>query len=229
MSNARVLYADEARAVVYKPGGIDILSFNKELPDLFAMNKADVTECDRKHLPHSVHRLDKATSGCVVVGFTSGERARLSKLFAERRVDKTYYAVVRGQFAEQCGTITEPLGYDKSSNSARVDPAGKPAVTHYAVMAEYGGFTLVRLKPETGRTHQLRAHMAFTGHPIVGDSRYGQEVFGVDDTPLHLHAGRIAFPLSFEGNLLHVAAPLPPYMNATIATQLSVNPATFSL
>lgn len=218
--NSQILYWDSKRAVLNKPGYMDYLSFKDTLPALFRENMASFTgqavdqAIDSVPLPEDpspVHRLDKYTSGCLVVGFTSSERRRLSKLFADRGVEKTYFAIVEGQFSENVGTIAAPIAYDKRINHSRVCDEGKPALTEYAVLACGETCSLVLLKPHTGRTHQLRVHMAHKGHPIRGDMRYGDAGPGF----MHLHAGRIRFPLP-GGSPLDIRAPLPPYMRETM-------------
>lgn len=214
--NSPILYWDSKRAVLNKPGYMDYLSFKNTLPNLFRENLTSFTgqEIDSAPLPEDpspVHRLDKYTSGCLVVGFTSNERRRLSNLFADRNVEKTYYAIVEGQFSKSAGTIAAPIAYDKKANHSRVCKEGKPALTEYTVLAQGETCSLVLLKPHTGRTHQLRVHMAHKGHPIRGDMRYGDAPPGF----MHLHAGRIQFPLP-EGSPLDIRAPLPPYMQETV-------------
>jgi 23S rRNA pseudouridine1911/1915/1917 synthase len=146
-------------------------------------NLAEVGEVSR---PGLVHRLDKDTSGVLVAAKTAPAHATLVRQFQDRQVDKTYVALVWGRFAKERGEIDQEVGRHPSARQKMsVHPRrGKPAVTSWRVLAEYPGpVTLLELSPKTGRTHQLRVHLAALGHPIVGDATYGGGAARLRGTP----------------------------------------------
>lgn len=159
----------------------------------------------------TVHRLDRDTSGVVVFGKTPHATRALAAAFRAGEVRKTYLAVARGRL-EGAGTIDAPLGpLPGSRGSHAVRPDGAPARTRWEAIAHLGNdATLVRLHPETGRTHQLRVHLAHLGHPIVGDLRYGgpRRAGPIEPPRLLLHARALALPHP-SGGLLSLEAPLP--------------------
>lgn len=165
--------------------------------------------------PALVHRLDRDTSGCLVLGRHPKALRRLGKLFSENRVTKTYWAVVRGQPAAPSGTISFPL--KKISTPEKgwrmvVAPDGQTAETTYRVLGTSDtGLTWLALTPKTGRTHQLRVHCTQSGFPILGDPWYGipEDRRQIDALNLHLHAQRIRLPLYPKRDAIVVEAPLP--------------------
>jgi 23S rRNA pseudouridine1911/1915/1917 synthase len=162
--------------------------------------------------PGIVHRLDKGTSGCLVVAKTDAAHQALVAQFKTRGVKKIYRAVCRGAFARPSGVIETLIGrssHDRKKMSARA-PRGRPAVTEYRVLRQFADFALVELTIQTGRTHQIRVHMAHIGHPVVGDTVYGR-AGATDisvDRPL-LHAYKLGFTHPRTGQLLEFVAPLP--------------------
>lgn len=148
-----------------------------------------------------VHRLDAATSGVLLFATTRAAAAALSAAFRDRRARKTYLALVAGTPAGAEGVIELPLA--TRAGRARVDPRGRPARTAWCVRAKRGATTLLAVEPETGRLHQIRAHLAALGHPVVGDRLYG----GPPGPRLMLHARAITVPLA-DGDLT-VTAPWP--------------------
>ena len=173
--------------------------------------------------PRLVHRLDRETSGVLVVAKRRTVAAALGKLFASRAVRKIYWAAVKGVPKPPQGRIDVPLLKAQSLEGDRVraaepgEESAQRAVTHYSIIDKAPPvLAWLSLKPSTGRQHQLRAHMAHIGHPIVGDDKYG----GDEDLPdtvankLHLHARRIVFPHP-RGGTVDITAPLPPHMRET--------------
>lgn len=146
-----------------------------------------------------VHRLDAAASGVLLFATTRAAAAALSAAFRDRRVRKSYLALVAGAPAAADGVIELPLA--ARAGRARVDPRGRPARTHWRVVERRGAATLLAVEPETGRLHQIRAHLAALGHPIAGDRLYG----GAPAERLMLHALSIAVPL--DGREIVVTAP----------------------
>lgn len=169
--------------------------------------------------PGIVHRLDKGTSGVMVVARSERAYRHLSAAFAERRVDKTYLAVVYGAPASE-GTIDEPIGRHRHKRQEMtVRPGGRPAVTHYETVAAHGGIALVEVELGTGRTHQIRVHLKDAGHPLVGDPTYGearwkalpkkvQPVLSGFDRPA-LHAWKLAFDHPAGTGRVAFTAPVP--------------------
>ncbi len=193
-----VIYEDDNVVVINKPVGI--LSHSKgaineefTVADFFRDKTTYNLDTDR---PGIVHRLDRDTSG-IMIGAKNPETARLlAQQFQDRRAKKTYFAVVDGLPKEQKAHIDLPIGRNpKSPSSFRVDPNGKSAQTYYEVIEQSAIRSLVQLKPTTGRTHQLRVHMAYIGTPIRGDVVYGKSA-----KRLFLHAAELEITIPGEPN-----------------------------
>ena len=165
--------------------------------------------------PALAHRLDRDTSGCLVLGRHRKALAKLGLLFKQGKVEKTYWAVVEGRPSEDEGLVDLPLGRLDSTRGwwMKVDSEGAPSQTRWRVMGTSGARTWLALSPLTGRTHQLRVHCAAMGWPIVGDPIYGE---GPPREPLHLHARGIAIPLASTRPPIRVEAPVPPHMAAAL-------------
>jgi 23S rRNA pseudouridine1911/1915/1917 synthase len=166
--------------------------------------------------PGLVHRLDRATSGLMVVARTPRALAVLSRHFHRRLVEKRYLAVVRGRVPESAGSIEAPIGRDPDRRPQwGVTESGKPSLTRFRVLDRGPCATLVELEPVTGRTNQLRIHCAHAGHPIVGDELYGQ---GQSAARLCLHAWRLAFHHPAGGEWLEFTSPLPRDVKEVMST-----------
>jgi 23S rRNA pseudouridine1911/1915/1917 synthase len=170
--------------------------------------------------PGLVHRLDRATSGLMVVARTPRALAVLSRHFHRRLVDKRYLAVVRGRVLEQAGSILAPIGRDPDRRPQwGVTEGGKPSETRFQVLDRGASATLVELEPVTGRTNQLRIHLAHAGHPIVGDEVYGEAGHGPGGGPrLCLHAWRLAFHHPADGEWVEFTSPLPREVEEALLT-----------
>jgi 23S rRNA pseudouridine1911/1915/1917 synthase len=160
--------------------------------------------------PGIVHRLDKGTSGCLVAAKTDTAHQALVAQFKTRRVKKIYRAVCRGRLAQSAGRIETLIGRSdrdrkKMSATAR---QGKPAVTEYRVLRQWADCALVELTLQTGRTHQIRVHMKYLGHPLVGDTTYGGRQEIAVERPL-LHAYKLGFTHPRTGQWLELTAPMP--------------------
>ncbi|MCM1992724.1 RluA family pseudouridine synthase [Oceanirhabdus seepicola] len=144
--------------------------------------------------PGIVHRIDKDTSGILVVAKNDYAHMKLGELFHEHEIEREYYALVEGVLKSDEGVVDKPLGRDpKIRVKMAIVKDGKRAVTHYSVIERYKGFTLVKCKLETGRTHQIRVHMASLGHPLVGDPIYGIKKQKFNLKGQMLHAKSLAF------------------------------------
>ena len=182
--------ADLVPEVVYEDGNVVVL--NKPA-GLLSMAKGEYCpEVTLEKYGLLVHRLDRDTSGVVILAKNPEVQVFLKKQFQDRKTHKTYYAIVKGQLKLDEARIDLPLARDlKRPTTFRVDANGKEAETFYKVLKTDGTHSLVELRPTTGRTHQLRVHMKYLGHPIVGDVVYG----GEKANRLYLHAGKLEITL----------------------------------
>lgn len=194
------LYVDDHLLVLDKPAGLLSVPGRSE-PDCLSA-RAQALWPDAL----VVHRLDQATSGLLVMARGLPAQRRLSLAFEKRRIDKRYVAVVEGEIAEDGGTVSLPLIVDWPNRPRQVVDAlrGKPALTHWQVLARGHGRTRVALQPVTGRSHQLRVHLQAIGHPIVGDDLYGRA-----GPRLLLHASALVLPHPEDGRPLRLASPVP--------------------
>ena len=212
----RLLYRDGLMLIIDKPAGLPVHAGPKGGPNLEAM--FDVLRFGLPQAPSLAHRLDRDTSGCLVLGRHRKALAKLGKLFAGGRIDKTYWAVVEGVPAEPKGRID--LSLTKRSTERgwwmKPDPEGQVAITDYEVKGSADGFSWLELYPRTGRTHQIRVHCAEIGCPIVGDPIYGPRGRVEGLPPLHLHARRIVVPLYPNRDPIVVEAEPPPAIRAQL-------------
>ena len=162
--------------------------------------------------PGIVHRIDKDTSGLIIVAKNDEAHKNLSEEIKNHEVTKIYTCLVRGNISEDDATIDMPIGRDKNDRKKMaVTEDGKKAITHFRVLKRYGNYTLLRVKIDTGRTHQIRVHMAKIGHPIIGDEVYsnGKNEFNVHGQMLHSTYLKFKHPVT--GKELELEAPLPQY------------------
>ena len=204
----RVLYRDGLVLVIDKPAGIPVHSGPAGGPHL--EHWFPLLRFGLPRPPALAHRLDRDTSGCLVLGRHPKALRRLGRLFAEGLVEKVYWAVVAGTPAEPAGRIETGLRKETRGTGWRVvvDPAGQKAITDYRVLGAADGRAWLELRPRTGRTHQIRVHCAALGCPVVGDPVYG----GPGGEPLQLHARAIALPLYPATPPIAATAPVPPHM-----------------
>jgi tRNA pseudouridine32 synthase / 23S rRNA pseudouridine746 synthase len=214
---ARVLHKDADMIVLDKPPGIAVHKGpggGETLDQYFESLRFGAGQN-----PELAHRLDKDTSGCLVLGRSRVALARLGKLFSEGRAAKTYWAVVVGSVIADAGVIDAPLAqrsHERRSWWMKVDPAGDASLTRWRVLGRADGLIWLELKPETGRTHQLRVHMAHLGTPIAGDAIYGGDQALAAARHMHLHAREISLPLDAIRPVHVVAAP-PEHMHTLLS------------
>jgi 23S rRNA pseudouridine955/2504/2580 synthase len=215
-----ILYQDEDVIAINKPAGLAVQGGSKTLHHLDAM--LDHLQFDTKERPRLVHRLDKDTSGVLMLARTRSASTYLSQLFSSRSLQKTYWALVVGVPKNHTGLIQAPLlkGEGQGGEKMIVNlEEGKPAETHYRVIDTVGQkVAWLELEPKTGRTHQLRVHCDFMGIPILGDGKYGGSVAYLNGVPntrkIHLHAYSISLALP-NGILKRIEAPLSSLMVET--------------
>jgi 23S rRNA pseudouridine1911/1915/1917 synthase len=212
-----VIYEDKDIIVVNKPKGMVVHPANGN-PDktlvnaILAMCKDSLSGIGGEIRPGIVHRLDKDTSGLLIVAKNDLAHINMSKQIQDRQVIKKYIALVRGIVPEDEATIDMPIARSKKDRKKMaVDKDGKNAVTHFKVLKRYDKYTLLELKIDTGRTHQIRVHMSYIGHPVVGDTTYsnGKNEFGIEGQMLH--AKYLEFKHPITGETLKLEAPLPQY------------------
>jgi 23S rRNA pseudouridine1911/1915/1917 synthase len=211
-----VIYEDADLIVVDKPAGLVVHpGSGHERPTLAAgllhryPELEGVGEAGRWGL---VHRLDRDTSGVLVVGRNTESFKRLNSDMARRRIRRIYTALVHGRFATPTGTVDAPIGRDPDRPTRRaVIAGGKPAVTHYEVVEDFASadVSLLKVTLATGRTHQIRVHMAAIDHPIVGDRAYSTLNRAVDSPRIFLHANQVGLRHPASGKELTFASPLP--------------------
>ena len=217
-----IIYEDEDMLVINKEKGIVVHPGNGN-PDgtlanaVMAKCKGSLSGIGGKIRPGIVHRIDKDTSGLIIVAKNDTAHLNLSKQIQDRKVKKTYIALVRGVIKENEATINMPIGRSsKDRKKMTVTKDGKEAITHFKVLKRYNGFTLLEVKIETGRTHQIRVHLSEIGYPIVGDEVYsnGKNPFGVKGQMLHAEKLELKHPRT--GKDLTFEAPVPKYFEDII-------------
>jgi len=217
-----VIYEDTDIIVVNKPKGLVVHPANGN-PDgtlvnaIMAICKDSLSGIGGEIRPGIVHRLDKDTSGLLIVAKNDKAHIEMSNQIKDRLVKKTYIALVRGIIAENEATINMPIGRStKDRKKMAVTRSGKEAITHFKVLKRYNKYTLLEIKIDTGRTHQIRVHMAEIGHPVIGDSTYsnGRNEFGIEGQCLH--AKKLEFTHPITKKQMSLEAPLPEYFEKTI-------------
>ncbi len=207
-----VVYEDSDLLVIDKPAGL-VTHPAPGHPDHTLANAVlahcpDLEGVGGEIRPGLVHRLDKDTSGLIVVAKNDAAQTGLSGQFKDRTVSKAYLAAVTGHPEPERAIIDAPIGrHPRSRTRMAVVSTGRDAVTEYDVLRRLRGYGLVEARPRTGRTHQIRVHMASVGHPVAGDATYGHPAPGLERHFLHAH--RLAFTHPRTGNRLKLESPLP--------------------
>ncbi|TNE63324.1 MAG: RluA family pseudouridine synthase [Alphaproteobacteria bacterium] len=215
-----VLYRDDQVIAINKPAGLATQGGTGQSKHIDGL--LDALRFDSEHRPRLVHRLDKDTSGVLLLGRSANSAAALAKAFQSKETDKRYWALVKGVPKQADGRIVLKMDKAPIRGAERmiVTEDGKKSMTDYAIVDKAPPQAAwLALKPHTGRTHQLRLHCAEMGHPIVGDGKYGgAEAFltGSISRKLHLHSHTVAFPHP-KGGIMSVTAPLPPHMAESFA------------
>lgn len=203
-----VVYEDEHVLVVDKTAGLVVHpgAGNSSGTLVNALLGRGISGGEDPVRPGVVHRLDRDTSGLMVVAKGEPAYSRLVRMMAAREVRRVYRAVVVGEGLPETGTIDSPVGRDPDNPTLMAAGVGRPAVTHFEVLREAGGYSMLAVRLETGRTHQIRVHLSAIGHPVYADPLYGSPV---PNRRLWLHAENLAFEHPVTGASLDLTSPIP--------------------
>ena len=218
-----IVYEDDDLLVLNKPKGLVVHPAAGHQDDtlvnglLYALGDK-LSGINGELRPGIVHRIDKDTSGLLAVAKNDYAHAMLASQLKDHTMARTYEAIVCGSFREDSGTVDAPIGRHPTDRKKMCVTArnSKEAVTHWEVVARYRGYTHVRCRLETGRTHQIRVHMAHIGHPILGDMVYGHKKPELGQASQCLHAGALCFQHPRDGRPVLVLAPLPEYFEEVV-------------
>ncbi|MGM9659236.1 MAG: RluA family pseudouridine synthase [Faecousia sp.] len=213
-----IVYEDDDLLVINKPKGLVVHPAAGHQDDtlvnglLYALGD-DLSGINGELRPGIVHRIDKDTSGLLAVAKNDLAHTVLASQLKDHSMARTYEAIVCGVLKEDSGTVDAPIGRHPSDRKKMcvTQRNSKPAVTHWEVVRRYRGYTHIRCKLETGRTHQIRVHMAYIGHPILGDTVYGHKKPELGQSSQCLHAGVLCFAHPRDGHPVMVFAELPQY------------------
>ncbi len=218
-----IVYEDEDLLVINKPKGLVVHPAAGHQDDtlvnglLYALGD-DLSGINGQLRPGIVHRIDKDTSGLLAVAKNDLAHTMLASQLKDHSMARTYEAIVCGSFREDSGTVDAPIGRHPSDRKKMcvTERNSKSAVTHWEVVARYRGYTHIRCRLETGRTHQIRVHMAHIGHPILGDLVYGRKRAELGQDSQCLHAGALCFAHPRDGRPVMVFAELPEYFKEVL-------------
>ena len=217
-----IIYEDSDIIVINKPKGMVVHPANGN-PDgtlvnaILSICKNSLSGIGGELRPGIVHRLDKDTSGLIIVAKNDKAHINMSEQIKNHEVEKTYIALVKGFVKENEATINMPIGRStKDRKKMAVNKNGKNAVTHFKVIERFGNYTLLEVKIETGRTHQIRVHLSQIGYPIVGDTVYsnGKNEWGIKGQCLHAKSLKFKHPIT--GKEMFIEAPIPKYFQDVI-------------
>ena len=218
-----IVYEDDDLLVLNKPKGLVVHPAAGHQDDtlvnglLYALGDR-LSGINGELRPGIVHRIDKDTSGLLAVAKNDFAHAMLASQLKDHTMARTYEAIVCGSFREDSGTVDAPIGRHPTDRKKMcvTQRNSKEAVTHWEVVARYRGYTHIRCRLETGRTHQIRVHMAHIGHPILGDTVYGRKKPELGQSSQCLHAGALCFQHPRDGRPVMVFAPLPRYFEEVL-------------
>ena len=226
-----IVYEDEDVLVINKPKGLVVHPAAGHQEDtlvngLLFSKAGELSGINGELRPGIVHRIDKDTSGLLAVAKNDLAHVMLASQLKDHTMARTYDAIVCGNLKEDSGTVDAPIGRHPSDRKKMCVIArnSKEAVTHWEVVKRYRGYTHIRCKLETGRTHQIRVHMAHIGHPILGDTVYGHKKPELGQDSQCLHAGALCFTHPRTGLPVMVFAPLPEYFQHVIEKLERMNP-----
>ena len=218
-----IVYEDEDVAVINKPKGLVVHPAVGHQDDtlvnglLYAMGDS-LSGINGELRPGIVHRIDKDTSGLLAIAKNDLAHTVLASQLKDHSMARTYEAIVCGSFREDSGTVDAPIGRHPTDRKKMcvTQRNSKSAVTHWEVVERFRGYTHIRCRLETGRTHQIRVHMAYIGHPILGDTVYGHKKPELGQDSQCLHAGALCFRHPRDGHPVMVFAPLPDYFQSVL-------------
>ena len=218
-----IVYEDEDVVVINKPKGLVVHPAPGHQDDtlvnglLYALGDS-LSGINGILRPGIVHRIDKDTSGLLAVAKNDLAHAVLASQLKDHTMARTYEAIVCGSLKEDSGTVDAPIGRHPTDRKKMcvTQRNSKPAVTHWEVVRRYRGYTHIRCRLETGRTHQIQIHMAYIGHPILGDTVYGHKKAELGQNSQCLHAGALCFRHPRDGRPVMVFAPLPDYFKRVL-------------
>ena len=203
-----IVYEDEYLLVVDKPAGLVVHpgAGNPSGTLVNALLSKDISGGDDPQRPGVVHRLDRDTSGLMVLAKGEPAYSNLVEMMSARRVGRVYRTLVVGEGLPETGTIDSPIGRDPDNPTLMAAGVGRPAITHFEVLAETAGYSMLLVRLETGRTHQIRVHLSAIGFPVYADSLYGERV---PDRRLWLHAECLAFKHPVNGEAMEFRSEIP--------------------
>ncbi len=214
----RIVHVDDSLAVIEKPAGLVVHPAPSHSGPTLVSELGDLLGGGEAERPGIVHRLDKDTSGLLVVARTEESLTALQGQVQRREVERVYLALARGRLASRTGTIDAPIGRASRQRHrmAVSGAASREARTHFEVLELLTAETYLEARLETGRTHQIRAHFAAIGHPLISDPTYGgEEKYGLKRQFLHAH--RLSFAHPASGERLSFSSPLPADLEAALA------------
>lgn len=218
-----IIYQDDDLAVINKPKGIVVHpaqgNWDYTLVNALLYHVHPLSNINGQLRPGIVHRLDKDTSGVLVVAKNDAAHRSLARQIKEHSFKREYIALVHGKIKENLGTIDAPIGRSKVDRKKMAVVAdGRPAISNYQVMERFNNYSLVKVQLLTGRTHQIRVHFAYIKHPVVGDSVYGsgKKHFGLDSQALHAHLLGFVHPRLNE--YMEFSSPFPDYYDEILAS-----------
>jgi len=219
-----ILYEDKDIVVVNKPQGMVVHPaaghYGGTLVNALLHHCGDLSGINGIMRPGIVHRIDKDTSGILVVAKNDAAHQGLVSQWKKHSIKRLYIALLHGVIAEGAGIVDAPIGRSaKDRKKMAVDPQkGRSAITHYQVLERFAAFTLAQLRLETGRTHQIRVHMSYLGHPVAGDPVYGPKKSSLHLSGQALHAQVLGFNHPISGVWMEYSTPLPPYFEELLET-----------